>query len=132
LLKIVPQLGIIWTGITLNQDMPLNAGIADAVEYHARVFIHKAPLTPAGRLSTALINLVEQLQPIHMADLQQNSSDLPNLSPLSISTTEPIAFPLLLSLFSFLFPQSLCTHYSRWRDRRWEKGMQSQVVWWVD
>ena len=51
LLKIVPEIGIIRAGLTLDEDMPLNASIADAIEHHARVLVHKTPLTTGvGRM----------------------------------------------------------------------------------
>ncbi len=51
LLKVVFEIRIIRAGIPLNQGVPLNPGIADAIKYHARVFVHKAPLTAGvGRM----------------------------------------------------------------------------------
>lgn len=52
LLKIVPTVGIIRAGLTLDEGMPLNASIADAIEHHAGVLVHKTPLTTGiGRMS---------------------------------------------------------------------------------
>lgn len=45
LLKILPEIGIIRAGLTLDEDMPLNASITDAIEHHARILVHKTPLT---------------------------------------------------------------------------------------
>jgi len=44
LFKIILEIRIIRTGLPLNEDMPLNASIANAVEHHPRVFVHKTPL----------------------------------------------------------------------------------------
>jgi hypothetical protein len=45
LLEIIPKGGIIWAGLTLDEDMPLKASITDAIEHHARILVHKTPLT---------------------------------------------------------------------------------------
>ena len=51
LLEIIPTIGIIRAGLALDEDMPLNASIADAIEHHARVLVHKTPLTTGiGRM----------------------------------------------------------------------------------
>jgi hypothetical protein len=45
LFKIILKVRIIWAGIAPNQDMPLNAGVANAIEHHTCLLIHKTPLT---------------------------------------------------------------------------------------